>query len=90
MCAEREPLECHRVVLVARHLARRGAALAHVHADGRVEPHAALEERLLAWHRRRAGGAPAAQSDLFAPTAEARGGAIDAAYDARARWMLGG
>jgi uncharacterized protein (DUF488 family) len=47
MCAEKEPLDCHRTVLVGRALAQRDTELAHIHADGRIEPHAALEERLL-------------------------------------------
>ncbi len=48
MCAEKEPLDCHRTVLVSRRLAERGAAVEHLLADGRSELHAALEERLLA------------------------------------------
>ena len=47
MCAEKEPLECHRTILVGRALAQRGAELKHIHADGRIEPHAEAETRLL-------------------------------------------
>jgi len=47
MCAEREPLECHRTLLVARALVDEGAEVAHIHADGRLEPHAAAMDRLL-------------------------------------------
>jgi uncharacterized protein (DUF488 family) len=47
MCAEKEPLDCHRTILVARAVAQRGVELRHILADGRIEPHAALEERLL-------------------------------------------
>jgi uncharacterized protein (DUF488 family) len=47
MCAEKEPLECHRTILVGRALAQRDTELGHIHADGRIEPHADLEERLL-------------------------------------------
>jgi uncharacterized protein (DUF488 family) len=47
MCAEKEPLDCHRTILVGRALARRAAELAHIHADGRIESQAELEERLL-------------------------------------------
>jgi uncharacterized protein (DUF488 family) len=39
MCAEREPLACHRAILVARHLATRGVTIQHVHADGSLEDH---------------------------------------------------
>jgi len=47
MCAEKEPLECHRSILVGRALALRGMELRHIHADGRIESQSALEERLL-------------------------------------------
>ena len=47
MCAEKEPLDCHRTILVGRALAQRDTELAHIHADGRIEPHVDLEERLL-------------------------------------------
>ena len=47
MCAEKEPLDCHRTILVGRALAQRDTELAHIHADGSIEPHVALEERLL-------------------------------------------
>jgi hypothetical protein len=47
MCAEKEPLECHRTLLVARALAVRGVPVLHIHADGRLETHEAAMERLL-------------------------------------------
>lgn len=59
MCAEREPLDCHRCLLVSRALARRGRTIGHILGDGSVEPHVATEERLLAGLRPGAGG------DLF-------------------------
>lgn len=48
MCAERDPLDCHRFLLVARQLAVRGVRIGHILADGRIETHAETEERLLA------------------------------------------
>jgi len=47
MCAEKEPLECHRTLLVARALAERGQPVLHIHADGHLETHEAAMERLL-------------------------------------------
>jgi len=47
LCAEREPLDCHRCLLVGRALAERGLTLGHLRADGTIEPHAATEDRLL-------------------------------------------
>jgi uncharacterized protein (DUF488 family) len=45
-CAEKEPLECHRTILVARELIARGHEIAHIHADGTLEPHADAMRRL--------------------------------------------
>ena len=47
MCAEKEPLDCHRTLLVARALDARGVDVAHIHADGALEPHRATMDRLL-------------------------------------------
>jgi len=46
MCAEKEPLECHRTILVARHLAACGVDVRHIHADGRLESHSQALSRL--------------------------------------------
>jgi uncharacterized protein (DUF488 family) len=48
VCAEREPLDCHRCLLVTRYLAERGLTIGHILHDGTIEPHAATERRLLA------------------------------------------
>lgn len=47
LCAEREPLECHRTLLVAPALDERGVEVAHIHADGRLESHREAMDRLL-------------------------------------------
>lgn len=47
LCAEREPLECHRTLLVARALDERGIEVAHIHADGGLESHTEAMDRLL-------------------------------------------
>jgi uncharacterized protein (DUF488 family) len=72
MCAEREPLDCHRCLLVARALAARGRSIGHILHDGTIEPHASTEQRLLAQN-----GA----ADLFAPGQSER---LAAAYRNRA------
>jgi uncharacterized protein (DUF488 family) len=48
MCAERDPLDCHRFLLVGRHLASRAVPVAHILASGEVENHAEAEARLRA------------------------------------------
>jgi uncharacterized protein (DUF488 family) len=47
MCAEKEPLECHRTLLVARVLDELGFTVYHILADGRLEAHADAMVRLL-------------------------------------------
>lgn len=47
LCAEREPLECHRTILVCRHLRRENLAIRHILADGTAEEHERTEARLL-------------------------------------------
>jgi uncharacterized protein (DUF488 family) len=46
MCAEKDPLACHRTLLVARELEAAGMPVTHIHADGRLEPHRELMQRL--------------------------------------------
>ena len=47
MCAEKEPLECHRTLLVARALAAGGVSVEHILADGGLESYNAAIDRLL-------------------------------------------
>lgn len=47
MCAERDPLACHRAILVCRHLAARGITPQHILEDGRLEGHDDAITRLL-------------------------------------------
>lgn len=48
MCAEKDPLQCHRTILVARHLDEHGIAVEHIREDGRLESHDEALSRLLA------------------------------------------
>ena len=79
LCAEAEPLQCHRAILVARHLALRGARVLHLLADGRLEAHAEAERRLLAL-------AHLAQEELF-ETPEHRLERAYALQGARIAWQ---
>jgi len=63
MCAEREPLECHRTLLVAPELEKAGITVLHVHADGRTESHSDAMSRLLDLFR-------LADEDLFRSRSE--------------------
>jgi uncharacterized protein (DUF488 family) len=48
LCAEEDPLDCHRGLMIAPALVERGLLPAHLRGDGTVETTAALEDRLLA------------------------------------------
>ena len=63
MCSEHEPLSCHRCLLVGRRLVERGIEVNHILRDGRVEPQADTEERLLKLTRQ-------TEYDLLASRAE--------------------
>ena len=65
MCAERDPLACHRALLVAPALEERGGTVAHILADGALETHGDTMDRLLARH----GLAP--RGDLLGTRADA-------------------
>ncbi len=45
MCAEKDPITCHRTILVTRQL-RRDYTIKHILADGRIESGTAAEARL--------------------------------------------
>lgn len=47
MCAEKDPIECHRCILVTPHLRQQGLQVLHVLSDGSLEDHAHTEKRLL-------------------------------------------
>lgn len=46
LCAERDPLDCHRCILVARQLLQRSLAVHHILADATLETHRATLDRL--------------------------------------------
>jgi uncharacterized protein (DUF488 family) len=77
MCAEHEPLDCHRTILVARHLVRAGARVSHILRDGSLEAHAITLGRLI---RGLALDQPH-EADLFGHIAEA----AEEAYERRGR-----
>jgi uncharacterized protein (DUF488 family) len=69
LCAEAEPIECHRFLLVGRALHQAGVEVQHILANGAVETQSAAEERML-----KAVGL--LQAGLF----ESVGSAVDRAY----------
>ena len=73
LCAEKDPLTCHRTILVCRHLVTRGVVVKHILEDGRIESHEEALSRLLAEH-----GLP--ERELFRDRSEI----IEQAYSERA------
>lgn len=47
MCRERDPLDCHRFHLIARHLRHGDVAFRHILTDGQVEDQPQVEARML-------------------------------------------
>lgn len=47
LCAEKDPLTCHRCILVARQLESRGSSIQHILADGSIETQEQSLDRLL-------------------------------------------
>lgn len=75
MCAEKDPLTCHRTILVCRHLrGERELSIVHILEDGRTESHEESEKRLLRI-------ASMEQGDLFKTFQEQ----LEEAYDQQGR-----
>ncbi|MFZ5441969.1 MAG: DUF488 family protein [Myxococcota bacterium] len=72
LCAEKDPLTCHRTILVVRNLVAHGLQAAHILDDGRLEPHEIALDRLLKEEGIRA-------DDFFRPRQEL----VDEAYAKR-------
>ncbi|MCH8242748.1 MAG: DUF488 domain-containing protein [Planctomycetes bacterium] len=64
MCAEKDPLDCHRTILVARNLVEQGVTVSHILSDGSVESHDQSVSRLMEMLR-------IGENDLFRPSENA-------------------
>ena len=47
MCAEKDPIACHRTILVCRNLKSSGVEIKHILSNGNVEKHIDTEQRLM-------------------------------------------
>jgi uncharacterized protein (DUF488 family) len=74
LCAEKDPLDCHRTILVTRELEHRGVPVSHILADGSLEPNTQTMARLIA-------DLKLGECDLFRDGREL----VEEAYDARAK-----
>jgi len=50
MCAEKDPLTCHRAILICQHLRNSNLQVNHILKDGMLESHQELENRMLSKH----------------------------------------
>jgi uncharacterized protein (DUF488 family) len=50
MCAEKDPLTCHRAILVCQHLRHCDLQITHILRNGDLESHSHLEQRMLEKH----------------------------------------
>ena len=75
MCSEKEPLDCHRSLLIGKALVERGLSVAHILADGSLEEHDATMNRLLGNYR----------LPLYGDLISSRGEMIDSALYRQAR-----
>ena len=74
MCSERDPLDCHRCLLVGRALTQHGVRVNHILDNGNIVSQNQIEDKLLELSGRNA-------DDFFAPRAER----LATAYRERAR-----
>lgn len=73
MCAEKEPLDCHRSILVGRYLNRKEFILKHIKVDGSIELHEDTMNRLI--------GSESLQEDMFSSKEEK----LNSAYEKRGK-----
>jgi len=73
MCAERDPVACHRMILVSRAVRSPQIEVHHIRGDGEPEPNAETEARLLKMLRM-------PHADLFAAPSD-----LESAYDRQAQ-----
>ena len=76
LCAEEDPLTCHRTILICRHLRNRVNSILHIRGDGSIETNEEFERRLV-----RATGS--GEVDLF----DSETDIIERAYELRGRRM---
>jgi uncharacterized protein (DUF488 family) len=75
MCAEKDPLECHRTILVCRQF-RNDLDIRHILSDGSLEAHTDAETRLLAEENVPGDDLFSLREELVAKAYDRRGGQI--------------
>lgn len=81
MCAEKDPLDCHRTILVARALEKCGLRVVHILSDGSLERHEDTIDRLLTVLKMPEADFFKTKNEIISDAYEARGKEI--AYEKR-------
>jgi len=84
LCAEKEPLACHRSILISRHLMESGIAVRHILDDATVEEHAETMQRLLCLLKMGGGNLFLSETEVLEQAYAIQGEKI--AYDSRSKW----
>ena len=73
ICAEKDPIECHRAVLISRQLAQEKVEVQHILEDGNIQEQGELEERLLSLSGLQGGDLFRSSEEVMAEAYERRG-----------------
>ena len=73
ICAEKDPIECHRAVLISRQLAQEKVEVQHILEDGNIQEQGELEERLLSLSGLQGGDLFRSSEEVLAEAYERRG-----------------
>lgn len=65
MCAEKDPITCHRAILVCQYLRQFNLNINHILSDGNIESHQHFEDRLLKMYSLNKDDSNIMQLDLF-------------------------
>jgi uncharacterized protein (DUF488 family) len=76
MCSEKDPVSCHRMILVCRHLKGNDLQILHILQDGSLETNEAAEKRLMKLLKIPELDLFAGKDELIAQAYEAQGGKI--------------
>lgn len=76
LCAEKDPLTCHRTILIARNIKDLIGDVRHILGDGRIETQDQAEERLLREHTMQGSDLFVTREQLIAEAYHRRGVAI--------------
>jgi uncharacterized protein (DUF488 family) len=76
LCSEKDPLGCHRALLVGRRLFQDGLDVQHILVDGSLESHDALETRMLELCKQPSGDMFRDRNDCIADAYTIQGGRV--------------